>query len=122
MKKNMDKNEGSVGEFLVTGLCVLSMAAVMIVFLRCTGLIQQKLQASQLARKYLLKMETCGCLLSEDYSALLAELGGMGVSETDLTGTSFTPVGYGNVIELRIRGKLKGEYDFVEYRTSTAKY
>ena len=56
--KQMKKNAGSAGEFMITGLCILAMSAVMILYIQCTELIQQKIQTGQLARRYLLKMET----------------------------------------------------------------
>ena len=115
------RNPGTAGEFMITGVCILAMAAIMMLFLQCIGLVQMKIQTGQLARRYILKMETVGCLLPEDRVMLLNELQAMEITELDLSGTTLDRVGYGNLIELKIRGKLKGRYEIVEYRTSTAK-
>jgi hypothetical protein len=76
----------------------------------------------QLARKYILKMETVGYLSGNDQAKLLEELNEIGVSEVSLEHSTMSPGEYGQTIELDIRGKLKGEYSFQEYRVSTAKY
>ena len=122
MGKVNRKNSGNMGDLMITGICILAMSAVMIAYIQCAGIIQQKLQAGQLARKYLLKMETCGCLLPEDYFLLQQELETAGITDLDFSGTTFESAGYGQTIVLGIRGKLKGEMEIVEYRTSTAKY
>ena len=115
------RNPGSAGELMITGVCILAMSAIMILFLQCIGLIQQKIQTSQIARRYMLKMETVGFLLPEDRVMLLTELQNLGITELDLSGTTLEQTGYGNLIELKIRGKLKGGYEIIEKRTSTAK-
>ena len=45
----------------------------------------------------------------------------LGVTEISYEGTTFSEVSYGDPIALEIKGKLKGEYGFVEKRVSTAK-
>ena len=118
----MKKSEGSIGEFMSTGICILALTFVMISYFNCSGLIQQKISVGQLSRKYILRMEVCGYLLPEDESMLVSELKELGVTDIDCSGTTVSEVGFGNILELNIRGKLKGEYDFEEHRTSTAKY
>lgn len=118
----MKKQQGSVGDILTTAVCILAMSIVLFAFLDCVELIQQKLEVGQLARKYILKMETVGCLTASEKIKLDGELMEMGVTEIDLSGTTLNMAGYGEAITLRIQGKLRGEYEFEETRVSTAKH
>ena len=111
-----------MGNIMITGICMLAMAFLMMKFLDEMKLIQQKAEVSQLARRYILCMETTGGLLEEDKEALERELSGLDVTEVDLSGTTFGPSGYGAKIVLQIRGKLGGIYEFKERKVSTAKY
>lgn len=117
----MGKREGSIGDILTTGLCILAMTVVVIAYMDSVELVQQKLEAGQLARKYILRMETVGCLIGEDRTALTQELADIGITDIDYTGTTMGEVGFGAPVTLNIRGKLKGEYAFEEHRVSTAK-
>ena len=112
---------GNVGSMMATGLCLLAMTVVMLVFMDDVQLIQQKADVSQLARKYILRMETVGCLTAEDKAVLTAELLAAGVTEITYEGTTELTVGYGEPICLQIGGKLRGQHDFTEKRVSTAK-
>lgn len=106
---------------MAAGLCILGMTVVMFSYLNSVSLIHQKTEVGQIARKYILRMETIGCLAGNDCNNLIAELEAMGVADISLEGTTFSPVGYGSAISLRITGKLEGEYVFEEKRVSTAK-
>jgi len=118
----MKKQQGSVGDILTTTVCILAMSIVLFAFLDCVGLVQQKLEVGQLARKYILKMETEGCLTASERIRLDSELAQMGVTEVDLSGTTLNMAGYGEAVTLRIQGRLRGEYEFEEKRVSTAKH
>ncbi len=111
-----------MANIMVTAVFMLSMAVLMMSFLDEMQLIQQKAQVSQLARHFLLRMETTGGMTEEDRQDLERELTELGVTEADLSGTSFGPSGYGAKIVLQIRGKLGGSNAFEERRVSTAKY
>lgn len=115
------KQPGNVGNLLITGICILAMAAVMVTYMDYVSLLQEKEAVGQLARKYILRMESIGYLAVGDRTRLTMELREMGVTEIEYNGTTLTPVGYGEEIVLEIGGKLKGEYDFAEKRISTAK-
>lgn len=117
----MKRHKGNVADLLITGICILAMTAVMLSYMHSVELIQQKTQVGQLGRKYILRMETVGYLTAEDRTALMQELSDLGVTQADCEGTTLSPVSFGEPIALRIRGKLKGEYAFEEYRASTAK-
>ena len=107
---------------MTAGICVLAMTILMLAYLENAGLIQQKLEINQIARKYILRMETVGLLETEDRNKLCAELAAAGVTELSLDGTTLVQVGYGEPIVLWIQGKLKNEYEFTEKRVSTAKH
>lgn len=118
----MKKERGNIGDLLAAGLCLLAMTAVMMVYLYNARLIQQKTEAGQIARKYILRMETVGRLTDEDRAALYDELEAAGISQIRLEGTTAEQVGYGAPITLQIQGRLANGYEFVEKRVSTAKH
>ena len=101
-------------------ICMLAMTVLMMAYMDNAGLISRKAAVGQLARKYILRMETVGQLTSADRAMLLQELESIGVTEISLEGTS-GQVRYGEPIELRICGKLEEEHEFEERRVSTAK-
>ena len=55
----------------------------------------------------MLSMETKGCLDSSLESSLRSELAAKGLENIDLSGTTMSDAGYGNVIFLHIKGDLK---------------
>lgn len=116
------KERGSIGNIMVTGVFVLAMLVVMSAFLENLKLIQQKLDVDQLARRYILHMETVGGLLPEEKDRLERELENVGVTEIDLSGTTMESVGYGGRIELCIHGMVGAKYEIEERRVSTAKH
>lgn len=118
-KRNMDY--GNIGDLLSTGLCILAMTAVMLSYIKYTELIHKKSMVGQVARKYILRMETTGYLMSTDSDEMKLELEKLGVTQIDLAGTTRQNVGYGAPITLHISGKLEGEYFIEEVRVSTAK-
>ena len=63
-------------------------------------------QLNQIARAYMLEMETIGCLQSADMDALRGDLEQEGLGNVNLMGTTTSPVGYGEQIELVIEGDL----------------
>ncbi len=66
-------------------------------------------QLNQIARAYMLEMETMGCLKSTAMDALRADLKQEGLTNVNLTGTTTSPAGYGERIELAIEGDLSVE-------------
>lgn len=113
--------EGSIGDLLSVGLCILAMIAVMMAFMDCVSLVNRKTKVSQVAREYILRMETVGYLTRAQEDALLRQLTAEGVRKIDLTGTTREPVGYGTEIVLRITGEIGDGYFVEEKRVSTAK-
>ena len=117
----MRREKGSIGDIMSAGICMLAMTALMLSYMNNVWLIHRKTEVSQIARQYILKMETVGYLTEEDRIRLGRELDEAGVTQLELAGTTMSPVTYGDIITLEIRGKLEGEYDFEEKRISTAK-
>ena len=118
----MRQEKGSIGDIMSAGICMLAMTVLMLYYMDNVWLIHQKTAVSQIARQYILKMETVGYLAEEDRIRLGQELEVAGVTELELTGTTMSPVAYGDIITLEIKGRLEGEYDFEEKRISTAKH
>lgn len=118
----MKRERGSVADIMAAGLCMLAMTVVMLAYIGNAGLINTKASVNQIARKYILRMETTGQLTDADQIALVQELENVGVTELDLEGTTMEPVGYGEMIVLQIRGKLEDKYELKEKRVSTAKH
>ena len=113
--------EGSIGDLLSVGLCILAMLSVMMAFMDCASLVHKKTIISQLARTYILRMETVGYLTEADESELVARLSEQGMQDIDLTGTTREVVGYGGEIVLKIKGKIGDGHAVEEKRMSTAK-
>ena len=118
----MKQEKGSIGDILSAGICMLAMTVLMFAYMDDVRLIHRKSEVSQIARQYILKMETVGYLTEEDRIRLGRELDAAGVTELELAGTTMDPVAYGDIITLEIKGRLEGEHDFVEKRISTAKH
>lgn len=115
------KQRGNVTDILSTCICILAMSALLMFYLHFYGMIQQKQEVSQLARKYILQMETIGCLTPADKVKLDRELTDIGIENISFGATTVNPVGYGEPITLFIRGTLKGGFAFEERKVSTAK-
>lgn len=133
------KSEGSVLDVLSAGICILAISIMMMAYLNSMELVNSKAEISQLARKYILSMETVGYLTPEKKQDLEQDLTRLGIGKINLSGTTLQEVSYGNAIILSISGViygqeiqtkkgllgtmfLKKEYPFQELRMSTAKH
>ena len=118
----MKKEPGNVGDFMAVCICMLLMTVLLVAYMDSVELLEEKTEVNQIARKYILRMETIGYLSDTDNVRLYRELEEAGVTEVSLDGSTLEHVGYGEAIVLRIRGKLRGSYEIDEKRVSTAKY
>ncbi len=116
------REQGNVGDVMMMGLMVLAMAVVMMTFLDLIQLVQKKTDVRQISRQYLLEMETVGYLPADSAEELRKDLEELGAEEISLDGSTLRQAAFGEVITLKISGKLGGSYEFCEVRTSTAKY
>ena len=110
-----------MGELLTMGLCVLALTVVLLSYMENVQVIGVKTAVGQLARGYLLRMETVGYLEEQERVRLTAELEALGLTEIDYEGSTLEPVGYGNRITICIRGRWGEQYEIQEQRVSTAK-
>ena len=117
-----DDNRGSVGDVMPMCVFVVCIAYVLISFAGCVKLINTKSAVSQIAREYILKMETDGYLAEADKNEMLEDLSRAGLGDITLGNTDLNPVGYGSRVTLEIKGNTEDGYVISEYRTSTAKY
>ena len=137
-KGKLSAGKGSVAHIVTTMVCILAMMITALSYCSCVALLERKAAISQVARKYILRMETIGYLTEKDCQQMTAELSALGAVELDFTGSTQNEVGYGSPITLCIRGKLEGNgitddgmlsgtflgtvlYEFSEIKMSTAK-
>ncbi|MDR2042808.1 MAG: hypothetical protein LBQ15_00260 [Clostridium sp.] len=132
------KESGSIMDFLSAGMIVIAMSVLMMAYMNQLQLLNAKLEVGQLARKYILRMETVGFLTAHDKAALTRELEELGITEVDFSASTMSEQAYGSPITLRIQGMIPGRemtveqglfsalfrrqgYPFHEIRVSTAK-
>lgn len=93
---------------MIVCIYVLVLTIVMTAYLGSVQVLNTKTRISQIARKYILRMETVGCLMSDDRIALEEELHEAGAVNLDFSGTTFDSVEFGSPIYLVIRGQIIG--------------
>ena len=135
----MKKKPGMMLDFMTVGISILAMSIVLIAYIGNVNLMLKKSEVNQIARKYILQMETKGYLTEADKSSLLLDLETIGLQQISINGTTNTQVHYGEIIQLQINGVMKGyaypqfidlfqsnqqlvEYSITEKITSTAKH
>lgn len=118
----MKTEKGNIGDLMSAGICMLLMTVLLVAYMDSIRLVDEKMEINQIARKYILRMETVGMLTESDRLQLGRELEAAGASDINLEGTTFERAGYGEEVFLKIKGKLRKVYDFEEKRMSTAKY
>ena len=112
------KDKGILDQFLPAIVVIVLMAVLWTGSMISASNIDRSSDIHQVARTYLLRMEIDGCLTEENRNLLMAELEALDMEQIDLTGTSFSDVGYGNQVRLVIRGivNLK-DVDFKGFAT-----
>ena len=115
MKRKLFKLKGDSN--YLSALIVLSILMTFCVFYMYAFI--QTVQLNDIYRvhrKYLLSMERTGYLTDEMRINLLNDLDSHGLTNISLSGTSFTPVGYGNPVFLGIEGDIRlGGLDITEH-------
>ena len=103
----LKKNDiGMLDQFLPAIVVIVLLAVLWTGSMITASNINRSNDIQQVARTYLLQMETDGYLTEENKGLLLNDLAALDMVNIDLTGTSFTDVGYGNQVRLVIRGKV----------------
>lgn len=100
------KDKGMLDQFLPAIVVIVLLAVLWTGSMITASNINRSNDIQQVARTYLLQMETDGYLTEENKGLLLNDLAALDMINIDLTGTSFTDVGYGNQVRLVIRGKV----------------
>ena len=98
------KDKGILDQFLPAIVVIVLLAVLWTGSMISASNIDRSSDIHHVARTYLLRMEADGFLTEENRNLLLAELEALDMENIDLTGTSFTNVGYGNPVRLVIRG------------------
>lgn len=100
------KDKGMLDQFLPAIVVIVLLAVLWTGSMITASNINRSNDIQQVARTYLLQMETDGYLTEENKGLLLNDLAALDMINIDLTGTSFTDVSYGNQVRLVIRGKV----------------
>ena len=99
------KEAGSIIENMLVALIGMVMTtAFLVIIFGAFSSISDKWHMRQVAREYLLIMETEGYLTASDQVALKEELESCGLYNISFSGTTTSEVGYGERVYLKIRG------------------
>lgn len=101
------KDKGILDQFLPAIVVIVLLAVLWTGSIITASNIDRSNAIHQVARTYLLQMEADGYLTEENKVELLNDLAALDMVNIDLTGTSFTDVGYGNQVRLVIKGAVK---------------
>ena len=87
-KKCLTKADGNVLDFITGMITILAISVIVMVSFSYTELLNKKLEVSQIARRYILQMETKGYLESMSEQQLYEDLQRVGMKNIDLSGTT----------------------------------
>ena len=85
-------------------ICVLSL-----MYLSYMSDYEKKEAADQLARQYMLKMESEGYMSETSKQHFISAMSELGFSQVNLSGTTFADAGYGNTIMLVVNAVLTSD-------------
>ena len=112
------KDKGILDQFLPAIVVIVLLAVLWTGSMISASNIDRSSDIHHVARTYLLRMEADGYLTEENRNLMISELDALDMENIDLTGTSFTDVGYGNRIRLVIRGVVNlNDMDFKGFAT-----
>ena len=104
----MKKKCGNVMDFLTVLITILALSVLFTAYMECTNLMMKKQEIGQISRKYILKMETEGYLTESTKNTLIRELKEAGLQQIELSGTTLSPVAYGDPVCLKVKGVIAG--------------
>ena len=103
----MKKDQGNLMNLFAPVLTIMALAVILVFFSGWMANISARDNVYQLSRRYILQMETEGCLNSTLESRLRSDLADAGMRNISLAGSTTSEVDYGNVIVLKITGDLE---------------
>lgn len=92
--------------YVATIISIFVLIALFAVLFHSVVQISAQNKIERVYRKYLLSMETQGCLTHSAKAQLINDLTEAGLKNIDLSGTSQSPVSYGDTVVLHIVGDL----------------
>lgn len=102
MLKNKNGNSSVVG-FLIILPIALSLA-INPIFMTLD--VQKYAQLDDIAKKYIIKMETEGGLTQESYSSLISDIFSLGFTDVNVSYSPY-PMNFGQVVRIKITAKMK---------------
>lgn len=102
LQKLKSKKGGILDICVVVLITVLFAFAIILASMNDIGSINTNSEAHRIARNYMLKIESSGCLNSDDSTKLKEKLESIGLSNIDLSGTTMTKVNNGDDVYLNI--------------------
>lgn len=91
-------------------IAIITCAVILTAFLYVIKVVSYKEEIRQLARGYMLEMETVGYLSPEAQAGLIQQLSDRMLEDIDLSGTTDADAGYGNTIYLSIHAAVPTKY------------
>ena len=98
----MKKRKGSIVDILPSMIMVIAAVMLIMVFFDLYQILSLNEDVKQIARKYMLTMETMGYLDPANQTTLVQELSDLQVTDIDLTGSTMSDAEYGNAVYLQI--------------------
>lgn len=117
----MKKRKGSIVDILPSMIMVIAAVMLIMVFFDLYQILSLNEDVKQIARKYMLTMETMGYLDPANQTTLVQELSDLQVTDIDLTGSTMSDAEYGNAVYLQTSCKLPMEqlnmdgYDMLQF-------
>ena len=117
----MKKRKGSIVDILPSMIMVIAAVMLIMVFFDLYQILSLNEDVKQIARKYMLTMETMGYLDPANQTTLVQELSDLQVTDIDLTGSTMSDAEYGNAVYLQRSCKLPMEqlnmdgYDMLQF-------
>lgn len=106
---DMNKKSGSMMKMIPVLLAMAAMTAITVMYLTYMSDYDKRESADQIAREYILRMETQGYLSEEMKNNLISDLGDIGVKSINLQGTTMSKAAYGDEIVLIINADVETE-------------
>lgn len=107
IKKILVKKKKGEGDFFVSAVAIFSLTLVTFLYLSALADVQIRIGLDQVARKYILIMETEGGLSSSNYTSLKSEAKAVSKYITDVSVDYTNGSGYGTPVSLKLTCKAK---------------